>query len=167
LDTGETLVKTKDLFTGCSVTIMPHDDVWLVALYADDRTLVSMKTYGKLPDALEAVHEWMLMLSDETEIHPSIEAAVNRMRGLAYPGGAVRIRAVLIAVRLLMTPTAPPPTDPRRRRSLPLLTPRGLRIAPSSSVSETDSVDKSATQDVDETSRHVRNATKRWIHPSN
>ncbi len=33
-----------------------------------------------LPDALEAVHEWMLMLSDETEIHPSIEAAVNRMR---------------------------------------------------------------------------------------
>jgi hypothetical protein len=68
LDTGEKLVKTKDLFAGCFVTIMPHDDVWLVALHTDDQKTVSMKTYGELPDAMEAVHEWMLMLSDEMEV---------------------------------------------------------------------------------------------------
>jgi hypothetical protein len=74
LDTGEKLVKTKDLFAGCFVTIMPHDDVWLVALHTDDQKTVSMKTYGELPDAMEAVHEWMLMLSDETEIRVNEDA---------------------------------------------------------------------------------------------
>jgi hypothetical protein len=63
-------VKTKDLFAGCFVTIAPHDDVWLVSLLTDDQKSVSMRTYRELPDALEAVHEWMLMLADETEITP-------------------------------------------------------------------------------------------------
>jgi hypothetical protein len=29
-----------------------------------------MRTFHELPDAIEAVHEWTLMLSDETEIVP-------------------------------------------------------------------------------------------------
>lgn len=41
---------------------------------------ITMKTYRELPDALEAVHEWMLMLADETAIHPSIVTVVERMR---------------------------------------------------------------------------------------
>jgi len=56
-------VKTKDLFAGCSVTIMPHDDVWLVSLNTDDQHTITMLTYQELPDAMEAAHEWLLMLS--------------------------------------------------------------------------------------------------------
>jgi hypothetical protein len=41
---------------------------------------ITMKTYRELPDALEAVHEWMLMLADETAIHLSIVTVVERMR---------------------------------------------------------------------------------------
>jgi hypothetical protein len=63
-------MKTKDLFAGCSVTITPHEDVWLVSLHTDDLKSVSMRTYHELPEAIEAVHEWTLMLSDETEIVP-------------------------------------------------------------------------------------------------
>jgi hypothetical protein len=63
-------MKTRYLFAGCSVMITPHDDVWLVTLYTDDLKSVSMHTYHELPDAIEAVHEWTLMLSDETEITP-------------------------------------------------------------------------------------------------
>jgi hypothetical protein len=63
-------LKTRDLFAGCSVVIAPHDDVWLVTLVKDDLKSVSMRTYHELPEAIEAVHEWTLMLSDETEIVP-------------------------------------------------------------------------------------------------
>jgi hypothetical protein len=73
-------VKTKDLFAGCSVTIAPHDDVWLVSLKTDDQKTVSMRTYHELPDAIEAVHEWMLMLTDETEITPDPALATAVLR---------------------------------------------------------------------------------------
>ncbi len=73
-------MKTKDLFAGCSVTIQPHDDVWLVSLNTEDEKLVCMKTYSHLNDAIEAVHEWTLMLGDEAEISPDAESAAALMR---------------------------------------------------------------------------------------
>jgi hypothetical protein len=59
------------------VTIMPHDDVWLVSLIMDDEKTVSMRTYHELSDAVEAAHEWLLMLSDETEIVPDAVGGVQ------------------------------------------------------------------------------------------
>ena len=57
--------------------IAPHDDVWLVSLHTDDLKSVSMQTYHELPDAIEAVHEWTLMLSDETEVMPDAFGAIQ------------------------------------------------------------------------------------------
>jgi hypothetical protein len=77
-------MKTRDLFAGCSVMITPHDDVWLVSLTTDDLKSVSMQTYLELPEAVEAVYEWLLMLSDETEIVPdACGAAQILMEALA------------------------------------------------------------------------------------
>jgi hypothetical protein len=73
-------MKTRDLFAGCFATIMPHDDVWIVSLRTDDQKTVAMMTYHELPTALEAVHECMLMLGDETEIHSDAAAVVTRLR---------------------------------------------------------------------------------------
>jgi hypothetical protein len=73
-------MKTRDLFAGCFVTIEPHDDVWLVSLTTDDLSTVVMNTYLELPDALESVHEWMLMLTDETEITPDPALADSLLR---------------------------------------------------------------------------------------
>jgi hypothetical protein len=73
-------VKTRDLFAGCSVTIEPYDDVWLVSLNTDDLSQVVMNTYLGLPDALESVHEWMLMLTDETEVTPDPALANSVLR---------------------------------------------------------------------------------------
>jgi hypothetical protein len=72
-------VKTRDLFAGCSVTIAPHDDVWLVSLRTDNQNTVSMRTYQELPEAIEAVHEWMLMLTDEKEITPDPALAMTTL----------------------------------------------------------------------------------------
>ena len=72
-------MKTRDLFAGCSVLIAPHDDVWLVSLATDSQKTVAMRTYHELPDAIEAVHEWTLMLSDETEITPDPFGAVQML----------------------------------------------------------------------------------------
>jgi hypothetical protein len=73
-------MKTRDLFTGCSVTIEPHDDVWVVSLHTDDLSQVVLNTYLELPDALESVHEWMLMLTDETQITPDTALANSMLR---------------------------------------------------------------------------------------
>jgi hypothetical protein len=62
------------------VTIEPHDDVWLVSLNTDDLSKVVMNTYQELPEALESVHEWMLMLTDETEITPNPALANSALR---------------------------------------------------------------------------------------
>jgi hypothetical protein len=70
-------MKTKDLFAGCSVTIAPHDDVWLVSLVTDMRATVSMLTYHSLADAIEDAYAWAMMLSDEKEITPDPEGAMN------------------------------------------------------------------------------------------
>lgn len=67
-------MKTCDLFAGCSVTITPHDDVWLVSLNTEDEHMVAMRTYHELPEALEAVNLWTLMVSDQTEINTDQEA---------------------------------------------------------------------------------------------
>lgn len=69
-------MKTRDLFAGCHAAIAPHDDVWLVPLVTDDGHMVTMQTYQELPDAFEAILEWALMLSDETEINS--DAAATR-----------------------------------------------------------------------------------------
>jgi hypothetical protein len=62
------------------VTIEPHDDVWLVSLNTDDLSKVVMNTYLEIPDALESVHERMLMLTDETEITPDPALANSMLR---------------------------------------------------------------------------------------
>ena len=54
-------MKTRDLFAGSFVTIEPNDDGWLVSLNTNDLGTVVMNTYQELSDALESVHEWMLM----------------------------------------------------------------------------------------------------------
>jgi hypothetical protein len=51
-------MKSKDLFAGCSVTITPHDDVWLVSLNTEEEHIVAMRTFHELPEALEAVNLW-------------------------------------------------------------------------------------------------------------
>ncbi len=61
-------MKSKDLFAGCSVTVMPHDDVWGVSLNTLDLHMVVMRSYMDLPAALEVVHQWMQLLEDETEV---------------------------------------------------------------------------------------------------
>jgi hypothetical protein len=73
-------MKTRDLFAGCSVTIEPYDEVWLVSLNTDDLSQVVLNTYLELPDALESVHEWMLMLTDYTEITLDPELANSMLR---------------------------------------------------------------------------------------
>jgi hypothetical protein len=73
-------VKTKDLFAGFSVTISPHDDVWLVSLHKDEQRTVTTRTYQELPVAVEAMHEWLLMLSDETEIIQDPAGADSELR---------------------------------------------------------------------------------------
>ncbi|HEX6509671.1 MAG TPA: hypothetical protein VF221_18735 [Chloroflexota bacterium] len=73
-------MRTRDLFAGYHVQMQPQSDVWLVSLVADDQHTVTMKAYDELPDALDAVHEWALMLSDETEISPDAEAAGDTFR---------------------------------------------------------------------------------------
>jgi hypothetical protein len=73
-------MKTRDLFAGCSVTIEPHDDGWLVYLNTDDFSTVVMNTYLEQSDALESVHEWMLMLTDETQITPDPALANSLLR---------------------------------------------------------------------------------------
>lgn len=73
-------MQTRDLFAGHEATLMPHDDVWLVGLSGDDERTVLLRTYSDLSAALDAVHEWALMLSDETEISADAEAVVELMR---------------------------------------------------------------------------------------
>ena len=67
-------MKITDLFASYSVTITPHDDVWLVSLNTDEDHMGTKRTYRDLPDAMDAAHEWLLMLSDETEIRIDVEA---------------------------------------------------------------------------------------------
>jgi hypothetical protein len=73
-------MRTRELFAGCHVTIAPHDDVWLVSLIDDVLHTVAMQTYHDLPEAIEAVHEWSLMLSDEEEIGLHAAHAINVLR---------------------------------------------------------------------------------------
>jgi hypothetical protein len=73
-------MKTRDLFACCSVTIAPHDDVWLVSLVDDALHTVAMQTYHELSGALEAVHEWSLMLSDDEEIGLHAAHALDLLR---------------------------------------------------------------------------------------
>jgi hypothetical protein len=73
-------MKSRDLFVGCSVTIEPYDEVWLISLTTDDLSKLVMNTYLELPDALVSVHEWMLMLTDETEITPDPALANSLLR---------------------------------------------------------------------------------------
>jgi hypothetical protein len=60
--------------------LMPHDDVWLVSLCSEIGKTLALQAYEDLPDALDAVHEWALMLSDETELSPGMEAASGLIR---------------------------------------------------------------------------------------
>jgi hypothetical protein len=73
-------MKTRDLFAGCSVTIALHDMVWMVSLDTDDQHTVMVQTHTELPDALKAVHEWTLMLSDETVLTESPPPAPELLR---------------------------------------------------------------------------------------
>jgi hypothetical protein len=73
-------MKTRDLFAGCFVLITLHDDVWLVSLTTDDLSKVVLNTYLELPDALESVYEWTLMLADETQITPDPALANSLLR---------------------------------------------------------------------------------------
>jgi hypothetical protein len=59
---------------------MPHDDVWLVSLNTDDQHTITMLTYQELLDAMEAAHEWLLMLSDDAEISEDAAGAADFMR---------------------------------------------------------------------------------------
>jgi hypothetical protein len=70
-------MKTKDLFAGCFVTIAPDGDAWLVTLRKNNHETIVMRSYGELPDALEAVHEWMLMLGDDTQIRVGEDATME------------------------------------------------------------------------------------------
>jgi hypothetical protein len=67
-------MKTCELFAGCSITIMPHHDLWLVALSRNTRETVCMRTDRELPDALDLVHEWTLLLTDETDVRVDQDA---------------------------------------------------------------------------------------------
>jgi hypothetical protein len=70
-------MKTRELFAGCHARIEPRTDLWLVSLRGDDDVIVAMHAYHGLADGLEALHEWMLMLVDETELRPEIARNVE------------------------------------------------------------------------------------------
>jgi hypothetical protein len=78
-------VQTKDLFDGHYVALVPHGDAWLVGLNNAACTMLWPRTYRELPDAIDAVHAWAQLLSNETEIHASIEDTVNRWRQTSDP----------------------------------------------------------------------------------
>ncbi len=73
-------MKTKDLFVKCFITIGPHEDTWLVGFHCAGQKLFAMRSYHEVADALETLHEWMLLFSDETEVTPADEGAATLLR---------------------------------------------------------------------------------------
>jgi hypothetical protein len=67
-------MKVRDLFLGYQVQIAPADDRWTVALVRPTSVHEAFQTYSNLPDALEAAHDLLLLLVDDTEVVEDIIA---------------------------------------------------------------------------------------------
>jgi hypothetical protein len=61
-------MKLRDLFTGYGVKLSPLDGEWTVALVDGKGVDHFGSLYAELPQALDAAHQWLLMLADETEL---------------------------------------------------------------------------------------------------
>jgi hypothetical protein len=61
-------MKIRDLFRSQRIQVYPDGNGWVVALLDPDRGAQSVRTYGTLPEALEAIGDWMRVMTDEREI---------------------------------------------------------------------------------------------------
>jgi hypothetical protein len=76
-DNEEIMPRIRDLFAGYAVSLAVVQDVWAVRLMTPDGVTASERLYGDLSGALDAVHEWALVLGDEEEVEISAEDALN------------------------------------------------------------------------------------------
>lgn len=60
-------MKIRDLFTGYRVQIHPDADEWIVTLLHMEFESLTYR-YDQLPAAVDAAHEWLLLLADETDL---------------------------------------------------------------------------------------------------
>jgi hypothetical protein len=94
-------VKTKDLFAGCFVTIAPDTDGWLVTLRKNNHETIALKRNGGLSEAIDAVRDWTLLLSDEADLGADDNA---------LKGSAELARETL--ARMAVGEEAPPAVEP-------------------------------------------------------
>jgi hypothetical protein len=61
-------VSARDLFAGCSVTIMAVGHRWAVGLADENASTLAVATYESVEDALMASRQWLGLLGDESHI---------------------------------------------------------------------------------------------------
>jgi hypothetical protein len=72
-------MKVRELFAGYRVTLSPDGGEWRATL-ADEDGIDRLSTiHGELPDALDAAHEWLMMLVDDTELSDHAVAAIHTL----------------------------------------------------------------------------------------
>ena len=69
--------RIRDLFVGYTVSLAAVEEGWVVRLITPDGVTASERAYGDLNGAMDAVHEWALVLGDEEEVEISAEDALN------------------------------------------------------------------------------------------
>ena len=72
-------MKIRDLFDGYGVTIRPLEAEWVVQLVDPLGIAHGSMVHGELPAALDIAHEWLLMLTDETELRVKPEQAAGEL----------------------------------------------------------------------------------------
>ncbi len=78
-------MKICDLFSERHVEIVPRDERWIVSLVKHSNAPEFVRTYDTLADAVDAAHDLLLVLVDDTELVPDWAAAAdarNRLRDL-------------------------------------------------------------------------------------
>jgi hypothetical protein len=72
-------VRTRDLFDGCYVCVIPYEDAWTVRLVDESSRPVKSAAYRTMEGALHTVQQWLVLLDDDTQIldeDPSMLAEV-------------------------------------------------------------------------------------------
>lgn len=72
-------MKIRDLFEGCSVSVVPVKNYWTVQLSDSSERVLSSRVCLSIEDALTAVHQWLSAVADDTEIldqDPAIQEEV-------------------------------------------------------------------------------------------
>jgi len=69
----------QDLFAGCFVTVALDTGAWLVTIRKNNHETIALKRCGALSEAIEALRNWALLLSDEADLG----ADENALKGSA------------------------------------------------------------------------------------